>query len=69
MKKGRMKKKVVIIACCCVFDTVEMKSPIPRVLNRKRQVARKRARRFRSGRSTSRGRNCDQDHRAMAMIV
>jgi hypothetical protein len=43
MKKGRMKKKVVIMACCWVFDTVEMNNPMPRVLRRKRQTARKRA--------------------------
>ena len=31
-----MKKNDVIIACCCVFDTVEMKRPIPSMLRRKR---------------------------------
>ena len=39
MKKGRMKKKVVIMACCCVAEMVDMNSPIPRVLKRKRHVA------------------------------
>jgi len=36
-------KKVVIMACCWVAETVEMKSPMPSVLRRKIQVARKRS--------------------------
>ena len=35
---GRIKKMVDIIACCWVEEIVEMNSPIPRVLSRKRQV-------------------------------
>ena len=46
IKNGMMKKKVVIMACCCVAETVDMKSPKPRVLKRHRQAAAKRSRRF-----------------------
>jgi len=42
MKKGSTKKKVVIMACCCVEEIVDMNSPIPRVLNRNKQVPKKR---------------------------
>ena len=38
---GWIKKKFVIMACCCVADTVEIKRPIPSVLMRNRQLARK----------------------------
>src|SRR3989304_4249530 len=41
MKKGRMKKKVVIMACCWVEEMVEIKSPTPRGLKRKKQEATK----------------------------
>ena len=46
MKKGRMKKNTVIMACCCVAEIVDMNSPVPRVLKRKRHAAATRRRKF-----------------------
>ena len=40
IKNGRMKKKEVIMACCLVADIVDIKSPIPKVLSKNKQVAK-----------------------------
>lgn len=40
---GRKKKKVLIIACCCVWETVDIKRPIPSV-ERRYSVVQKRRR-------------------------
>ena len=42
IRNGTMKKRVVIMACCWVDEIVEMKSPTPSVLKRKRDAAVKR---------------------------
>ena len=46
MKKGKMKKNTVIMACCWVAEIVEMNSPVPRVLKRKRHAAATRSRKL-----------------------
>ena len=43
-KAGIRKKKVVIIACCWVVDMVEIKSPVPKVESKNRQVAKNKSR-------------------------
>jgi len=46
IKNGTTKKKAVIMACCLVEEMVEMKSPMPSVLNKNKQAASKSSRKL-----------------------